>query len=136
MTNETMQKDLFVLLSGLIAETDEDTRFRFEAQQEALDELKCTQPSLGEWIDRCDYSFLMNTLKLSDRIFAKEFPRVRLSVEERQQFAEELTRHCETCARCHLKQMYDLQWETCVDKAIAENREAIGKAIGYAVGKK
>ncbi len=129
-----MQKDLFALMPKLLAETDDDTGFRLQAQQEALDELRCTQPTLGEWIDRCDYSFLMDTLNLSDRIFAKEFPGVRLSVEERKQFAEELSRHCEDgCARCHLKKMYDLQWESCVDKAIAENREEIARAIGYAV---
>jgi hypothetical protein len=136
MTRNNMQKDLFALLPKLIVESDDDTRFRFQAQQEALDELRCTQPPLGEWIDRCDYSFLMNTLSLSDRLFAKEFPGVQLSVEERKQFAEELSRHCDDCARCHLKKMYDLQWESCVDRAIAENREEIGKAIGYAVGKK
>lgn len=136
-TQKNMNTKLVELLSKLIAETDDDTRYRFRAQQEALDELKCTQPPLGKWIESCDYSFLMDTLNLSDRIFAKEFPDMRLPFAERKRFAEELSRHCEDdCARCHLKKMYDLQWESCVDKAIAENREEIGKAIGYAVGKK
>jgi hypothetical protein len=132
---ETMNTNLVELLSKLILENDDDTVFRFQAQDEALNELKCSQPSLGEWIDRCDYSFLMDTLKLSDRIFLKEFPSLRLPLEERKQFAETLAAHCENCVHCFRKRAYDLKWESCVDKTLDENRETIGKALGYAAGK-
>jgi hypothetical protein len=133
---KNMEQDLFALLSRLIAENDDDTPYRLDAQEDALAKLKCSQPALGEWIDRCDYSFLMATLNLNDRIFMKEFTGVRLALAERQRFAETLTAHSEICAHCHLKRSYDQQWESCIDKALVENREAIGKALGHAAGKK
>lgn len=136
ITQGAMEKDLFALLSQMIVENDDDTRFRFQAQEEALNELKCTQPQLGEWIDRCDFSFLMDTLKLDQVIFAEEFPGVGLPIAEREQFAETLSSHSEACAHCHLKKSYDLQWELCVDSALTENKEAIEKALGFAAGKK
>src|ERR1041385_62609 len=129
-TQNNMEKNLVELLSKLIVENDDDTRFRFEAQEEALNELKCSQPSLGEWIARCDYSFLIDTLNLSERIFSKEFPELNLPLDQRAQLGEKLAAHAETCPRCFRKRSYDLQCEKCVDKALSENREAIGVALG------
>jgi hypothetical protein len=134
-TQKTMDTNLVELLSKLILENDDDTSFRFQAQEEALSELKCSQPSLGEWIDRCDYSFLMDTLKLDDVVFAEEFPDLRLPIAERERFAEALSGHCEICTRCFRKRAYDLQWESCVDTALTRNKKAIGRVLGHAAGK-
>ena len=135
-TQSNMENDLAIVLSQLIVEHDDDTKFRFQAQDEALKELRCVVPRLGEWIDRCDYSFLIDTLKLNEEIFAEEFPEVRLPLDERARFAEILIAHCDGCAHCHLKRSYDAQWESCVDKALTANKEAIGLALGHAAYKK
>ena len=131
-----MEKDLVALLSSLIIDKENDTVSRLNAQEIALKELKCMHPELGKWINDCDFPFLIETLVLEDAIFFGEFPDVKLTAEERKEFANALEAHCENCAHCHLKRAYDLEWQSRVNRAFAENKQVIGKAIAHAAGKK
>lgn len=131
-----LEKTLIALLSRSILEKDEDIPYRLSAQETALKELKCAAPELGKWIGVCDFPFLIETLLLSDAVFSQEFPGVKLAVEDRKGFANVLEAHCEACAHCHLKRAYDLELQSRVKRAFVENRQAVGKAIASAAGKK
>ena len=69
--------------------------------------LTCSAPVLGKWINNCDFPYVMETLLLSDRIFKQEFPGIQLSEEERKLFARELDEHSKACARCWAKRAED-----------------------------
>jgi hypothetical protein len=135
-TSKDMQKALFGLLTKCIRERDDDTPFRLAEQEAELKKRKCADPELGTWIDGNDFPFLIETLMLSDAVFSEEYPEVKLPQEERMSFASALEAHCEGCARCGLKRAYDLEWQARVNRALAENREAVGQAIARAAGKK
>jgi hypothetical protein len=126
---------LITLLSKLVRGKDEDATDRLIAQENALEGLVCTAPELGKWIDACDFPFLIETLMLNEAIFIEEFPDVRLTAEERKQFANTLELHSEACERCHSKRSNDLEWQSTVNRAFAENKEVIGEAIGRSNGK-
>jgi hypothetical protein len=131
-----MEKDFITLLSRLIIEKDDDTPNRLTAQTDALKERECINPELGKWIDSSDFPFLIETLMLDATIFSREFPRVHMPVDERKAFAGTLELHCESCPRCHLKRAYDIEWQSRIKKALAENKRAIGQALGHAASGK
>ena len=131
-----MGNDLIMLLSSLILDKD-DTASQSSAQENLLKDLKCTDAELlGRWIDNCDFPFLIETLALDAATFSKEFPGAQLTVEARKEFANALEAHCETCERCHLKRAHDLEWQSKVSRAFAENKQVIGKTMASAAGKK
>lgn len=132
----SMTNDLVVLITRSIFAKDDDIRNRLHAHEEALRELSCTDPELGKWIAVCDLPFLIETLVLSDAVFSQEFPGVKLAADERKRFANSLEEHCEICAHCHLKRAYDLELQSRVKRAFAENKQAVGKAIAHAAGEK
>jgi hypothetical protein len=86
-------------------------------------------------MDVNDFPFLIETLTLNDAVFFIEYPTVNLSSEERKRLVSALEEHCEDCARCGRKRAYDLEWQSRVDRAIADNDEAFGRAVARAVGK-
>jgi hypothetical protein len=127
--------ELIELLARFIKERDADTPIRLAEQEAELKKRPCKDRELGKWIDGSDFPFLIETLMLSDAVFAQEYPDVRLAAEERKRFAYALEAHCEGCAHCGLKRAYDLEWQARVNKAFSANKEAIGKALARAVGK-
>lgn len=70
-------------------------------------ELTCSQPIVGRWINDCDYSFLTETLALTNDVFKQEFRGIQLSHEERKMLATILDRHTRECARCGSKRAED-----------------------------
>ena len=130
-TRVAIDADFIQLLTRLIAESDDgDPPFKRTGE-----DLSCSQPHLGQWIDRCDVPFLMDTLALSDQVFGQEFPGLRLSQQERTAFAGTLEQHCQECASCHAKQAEDIAWKLRVEKTIARNKHAIADALAEASGK-
>jgi hypothetical protein len=130
-----LETNVFELLSDFIREKDDDTPNRLTAQEAELKRLECTDHLLGRWMEVNDFPFLIETLMLNDAVFSIEYPAVNLSSEERKNLASAIEAHCESCARCGRKRGYDLEWQSRVDRAIADNREAIGQAVARAVGK-
>jgi hypothetical protein len=132
-----METDFFELLTRCIREKDANALVRLAEQEAELKERKCTNPEIGKWIDAVDFPFLIETLMLSDAVFTEEYPKVKLSEEERKRFARALETHCEIdCPHCGLKRASDLEWQNRVNSAIAENKEVIGEAIAHAAGKR
>jgi hypothetical protein len=132
-----METELFDLLRRCLNERDEDKPARLGEQEAKLKELDCTEPeTMGVWISGHDFPFLIETLMLSDAVFAEEYPEVKVTAEERQRFAHALEAHCEACERCGLKRALDLEWQATVNSIFTENREAIGRIIAKAAGKR
>jgi hypothetical protein len=125
-----LEIDFIELLTQLISEKDNQN-----PEERNVRDLKCSQPVLGRWIDGCDFPFLMDTLALADGVFSQEFPGIELTQNERKEFARSLEDHCQECARCHAKQAEDIAWKLQIETAFAENKRAIGKALGQAAGK-
>ena len=130
-TRVAVAADFIQLLARLIAETDDND----PPIKRTGEDLTCSEPLLGRWIDRCDVPFLMDTLALSDHVFSQEYPEIPLSQAERGAFAKTLETHCRECARCHAKQAEDIAWKLRVEKTIAKNKRAIGDALTKAAGK-
>jgi hypothetical protein len=133
--NKTTEVGLIALLSGLIHERDNDTPFQSSEQDDALKGLTCSEPRLGRRIEGCDFPFLIETLKLDDQVFAKEFPGVTMTAAERRDLKNALEEHCESCPRCRRKRASDLEWQARVHKAIADNKQLVGEAIARAAGR-
>lgn len=131
-TSRDMEANLLELLAKCVSERADNER-RVGASERRIS--PCGRPELGAWIDAIDFPFLIETLLLSDPVFLFEYPDVRLSREERKSFASDLEAHCEICETCGRKRAEDLAWQTTVNSAIADNREAIGRAIARAIGK-
>ena len=127
-----IETNLFELLSRCIRQRDEDTPNRLAEQEAELKRRKCTEPELGRWVEVNDFPFLIETLMLNDAVFSEEFPGVGLSSEERKRLVLTLEAHCEGCPRCALKRAYDLEWQSRVNRALADNKEAIDRTISSA----
>jgi hypothetical protein len=80
-------------------------------KQRIANNLTCSAPVLGRWINDCDFPFVMETLLLSDHVFKQEFPGIQLSEEERRFVAMELDAHSKTCGRCGAKRAEDEAWK-------------------------
>lgn len=124
-TRVALETDFVQLLARLIGESDDDD----PPIEQTGKGLTCSQPTLGRWIDECDFPFLMETLALPDSVFSQEFPEIKLSHKDRQSFAKTLTTHCKECARCNAKQAEDIAWKLRVEKVMANNKEAIGAIL-------
>ena len=124
-TRVAPETDFIQLLARLISESDDSD----PPIERPGKDLTCSQPILGQWIDDCDVPFLLETLVLPDEIFAQEFPGILLSKRDREAFAKTLTTHCAECARCNAKKAEDIEWKQRVDKALVENKQAIGHIL-------
>jgi hypothetical protein len=130
-TRVAVDADLIQLLVRLISESDDND----PPIKRTGEDLSCSEPLLGRWIDRCDVPFLMDTLALSDHVFGQEFPEIPLSQADRATFAQTLETHCRECAHCHAKQAEDIAWQLRVENAITKNKPAIRVALAQAAGK-
>lgn len=130
-TKVAVETDFIHLLARLIAASAaNDPPIKHTGE-----DLRCSQPILGRWIDRCDVPFLLETLALSDHVFGQEFPGILLSQAERLAFAKTLDSHCRECASCHAKKGEDIAWQLRVEQAFADNKQVIGDALAKAAGK-
>jgi hypothetical protein len=130
-TKVALGVDFLQLLTLLISESnDGDPPFNSIGKR-----LKCSQPVLGQWIDECNFPFLMETLALSDQIFSCEFPTIPLSLKDRQAFAKVLQAHSQECAHCNAKKTEDIEWKERVGKAINKNKQMVGAWLIDAVDK-
>ena len=131
-TRVAVDADFIQLLARLISESDDND----PPIKRTGEDLSCSEPLLGRWIDRCDVPFLMDTLALSDHVFGREFPEIPLSQADRATFAKTLETHCRECARCHAKQAEDIAWKLQVENAITKNKRAIRDALAKATGRR
>jgi hypothetical protein len=97
---------------------------------------KCSNPTLGKWIDNCDVPLLMETLALGDAIFKEEFPEIPLTAEQRKVVANTLEAQCERCEHCQAKRAEDLAWRSWVVQAIARDKSVVRKVLARAAGRK
>lgn len=97
------------------------TLYKVEGKQLTTNNLTCSSPVLGKWVNDCDFPFVMETLLLSDRVFKQEFPGIQLSEEERKLLARELDAHSKACARCGAKRAEDEALKDATGRALTGN---------------
>lgn len=97
------------------------TLYKVEGNQLTTNNLTCSSPVLGKWVNDCDFPFVMETLLLSDRVFKREFPGIQLSEEERKLLARELDAHSKVCRRCGAKRAEDEAWKERTGAALANH---------------
>lgn len=94
-------------------------------KQQITNNLTCSSPVLGKWVNDCDFPFIMETLLLSDQVFKQEFQGIHLSEDERKLFARELDAHSKACARCRTKRAEDEAWKERTGKALAKRGQVM-----------
>lgn len=119
-----MKNEITDLLSELMISDDADLSNCLRKEQEKLDEIKCTTPETGKWVDDFELPVLFEILDSPDSYFYKHFPELKsLSYEKRRQLAEDIQKHVEICEHCKLKINYDTNWEIQVNSVVEQNRK-------------
>src|ERR1051326_5392537 len=96
------------LIINLVRKAEPDLDARLDSQAEALNELECTNPVLGRWIDEYDVEYLLAAFDLDDDEFAANFPDMgHLNQHDRSQIIEAFNNHFDQCRHCFLKRSYD-----------------------------
>lgn len=121
-----MKNDLTDVITDLVFKSAPDLADRLEAQSEALDEAKCINPLLGQWIDENDVKYLLSTFALSDKDFTERFPAMAHTTEEqRRRVIATFEEHFEHCQHCSLKRAYDLELDARIKQTCRENSDAL-----------
>lgn len=121
-----MKSNLTNAIAALVFKSAPDLADRLEAQAEALNEAKCTNPVLGQWIDASDVKYLLSTFALGDKDFAEKFPTMAQTTEaERQRVIAAFEEHFKHCQHCSLKRAYDLELDTRIKQACQQNSDVL-----------
>lgn len=116
----------FINVFELMQLKESDLATRLASQEEALDDLTCTEPRLGKWFEENTVSYVLAAFNLSDEDFAETFPVLKhISAEQRQNIIQAFVDHIEVCPRCFRKRSYDLEFEGRLESALQENREVL-----------
>lgn len=114
------------LIIDLVRKAEPDLDSRLESQAEALNELKCTEPVLGKWIDEYDVEYLMAAFDLDDEEFASNFPAMaHLNQNDRNQIIDAFEKHFDQCPHCYLKRGYDMELNARIERAYTTNNTAV-----------
>lgn len=110
----------------LMQRSESDLPARLASQEEALDELTCTEPRLGKWFEENTVSYVLAAFNLSDKDFAEVFPPLKhISAAQRQNIIQAFEEHIERCPKCYRKRSFDLEFEGRLESALHENREVL-----------
>lgn len=116
----------FINIFELMQRKESDLTARLAAQEEALDDLTCTEPRLGKWFEENTTSYVLAAFNLSDEDFAETFPELKhISESQRQNIIQAFVEHIEHCPRCFRKRSFDLEFEGRLESALQENREVL-----------
>jgi hypothetical protein len=121
-----MKSDITNVIADLVRQATPDLESRLEYQAEALREVKCTTPVLGQWIDANDVKYLLSTFALEDKNFDERFPAIaHIAGQERQHLIATIKTHLEECPHCSLKRGYDLELDARIKQACQQNNSAL-----------
>jgi hypothetical protein len=119
-----MRNDLTDIIANFVFKSAPDLASRLEAQAEALDEAKCSNPVIGRWVDENDVKYLLSAFSLNDKDFAERFSSMaHTSRAERQRIVATLEEHFEHCQHCSLKRGYDLELDSRIKQACQQNSD-------------
>jgi hypothetical protein len=122
--------DFDKLIIDLVRKEETDLDARLESQAEALDDLECTNPVLGRWIDEYDVEYLFAAFNLNDTEFAANFPDLaHLNQHDRSQIIEAFENHFDQCPHCHLKRGYDLEMNGRIERAYNLNNATVAQHL-------
>jgi hypothetical protein len=114
-----MEYDFSDSIVEKLRQSEPDLDTRLESQDEALRDLKCTNPIIGKWIDSYDVEYLFSALELDDKDFAEHFPPLaHLKQSDREKMIMVFTHHMEhQCAHCSLKRGFDAEFSSRVERS-------------------
>lgn len=116
----------FINVFELMQLKESDLPTRLASQEEALDELNCTEPRLGKWFEENTVSYVLAAFNLTDEDFAETFPALKhISASQRQNIIQVFVDHMDRCPKCFRKRSYDLEFEGRLESALQENREVL-----------
>jgi hypothetical protein len=111
-------------ITDFVRQAEPDLDSRLVSQAEVLDEIKCTNPTIGKWIDSNDVQYLLAAFALSDGDFAEEFPRMaHLKEHDRKQIIKTFEDHFDHCHHCYRKRGFDLELNSRIERAFRQNKE-------------
>jgi hypothetical protein len=118
-----MESDFTKLLLDLVRQAEPDLDSRLESQSEALNELVCTHPTLGQWIAENDVQYLLAAFDLDDQDFAENFPGMaHIKEHDRKRIIETFETHLSNCLFCHRKRSYDLEFTSRIEAVCRQNK--------------
>lgn len=125
-----MESDFINIVNELMREREPDLTIRLEWQEEALDELHCTNPTLGRWFEDNTVGYVLAAFNLSDKDFASAFPGLKqLSTAQRREIVQTFEKHIDDCPRCSRKRSYDLEFEARLEATLNDNRQDLLNAL-------
>jgi hypothetical protein len=125
-----MKADITNAITDFVLEANPDLGSRLEAQAEALREVECTNPDVGQWIDANDVKYLLSIFALEDKDFAAKFPTMaHITGPERQRFAATIGIHCKHCPHCSLKRESDSELDEHIKQACQQNNNFLLKLL-------
>jgi hypothetical protein len=118
--------DFDKLIIDLVRKEEPDLDVRLENQAEALNDVECTNPTLGRWIDEYDVEYLLAAFSLDDDEFSSNFPTMgHLNQHDRSQIIEAFESHFDQCPHCYLKRGYDLEMNARIERAYTRNNAEV-----------
>jgi hypothetical protein len=118
-----MKADIADLIAEMLLSEDPDLTNRLDDQAEALTELECIFPLIGQWIAELGAEHLLSIFCLDDRRFAEYFPQMAsMTAPERTLLLDTFKTHMEHCAHCWLRRGYDLELNAQVAQRLRQNR--------------
>jgi hypothetical protein len=119
-----MRADFFGIFVDTVLTDTPDLTNRLGYQTEALDELECIAPVIGQWIDEFGAEHLLSIFALDDKRFAKSFPKMAMiGWSERRRMLNIFTSHLDHCAHCSLRRSYDIELQGRIDRMCHKNRD-------------
>ena len=121
-----MEYDITKVIADFVLQATPDLTSRLEYQAEALREVNCIDPTLGQWIDANDVEYLLSAFDLADDDFAERYPEMaHITEEERQRLIAALEAHFEQCPHCSLKRGYDLEMDARIEQTFQQNNKLL-----------
>ena len=100
-----------------------------EEHAEALRQVCCTDPSLGQWIE-LGIEFVFSALALDDREFASRLPALAdLNKPARQEFLTNLKHHLRECRSCTINDEIERDLNARIERACRENSASLLKQL-------
>ena len=127
-----MESDFFDIINEILCLEEDDLPNRLEEQNEALAGLKCTNPTLGKWFEKCTVSYVIAAFNLSDKDFASQFPHLRhVTGDQRKEIVDSFRQHISDCPRCGRRSGYDLEFEKRLEASLIKNKEVVMSHLSY-----
>lgn len=109
-------------ISELVEKIVEDDRLSYTVRQQeiALALKRCSDQTLGKWIEDFGLEFLRLIMPMDDAEIEPVLPKLSLSLEERVLLLQCLEDHASVCAHCNMKVRFDSELDGAISAGDGE----------------